>query len=696
MRLRTVSGFGLLQVMIGTVVLGIFAMVFVRKAQNRADISLLTELITYRDQVLDYYSAVVQSRTAWQCTRKCNTGSLPTTPPGTGFKLYDGDGNCQTTCPASTKPTLRLPDTGWRFSMSLTLNNKFAPFGLPYNGTLPTGNNGDTHPFLVKATWQKVSTTTNSVKVTIKVEFDPTKVWRKKYTTMDIGDRERVFYMNRTPYKNCADGLAARFGSKQFYDSEVAGVHRYAGDTAVVAIDATTGLVECWNSPLVIPPCYEPSEFPFSSPTSSPIDSPNHLDFVADPRGCSSIDKGLCPRINLTGTTGITHFDRFTGISHCSREHILMVEGSDGKSGVNCDAQGHGGLVGISPTGEFICSNPHTLNAIAGNGGTGVYHNEDNEYSHGIRGWSASGHIERANYPNVTGEHGRISSQTGDGYYWTGDRGDNSTVSGTSILCHNCCTYPKLRSKNWPAGCCQEKDEDCNISANANPTCIVCDAAVATCNACRAEYQRSCVVPCRTCEDDMRNCMYTCTTCRTDKADCEKGCDDCEGNCRSNCNSCESTNCSGLSGDRRTECLSNHCNSDCNTCLPACADSEDCKKVQRGDCGDCNDECDDEDDCNNDWDSDDCDVKCSEDGESCIGSSRMSFGCQNYTSPNRPCHDATVIFPACGVNDNTAGSCKKCRKDKNACQRKHDALINVRDTSITNNSSTHCRDVVSP
>ena len=331
------AGFGLLQVMIGTVVLGIFAMVFVRRAHNRADISYVMELVTYRDQILDYYTALLQSRTAWQCTVKCNTalhqwvktgvsGSCPLNSP-CSLAIYDGDGNCQpNACP--TSKTLRLPSGGWRFALEPALGGAYN-FVPPTN---PSGGAVTTRPMLAKATWEQAlaSPVGNSVKVTIAVDWLPDPDYREQYTAFNVGKRERVLYLNRAPYKNCADGLAARFpisiSDKHFYDDQGtgSGVARYAGDTAIVGIDPTTGLVTCWQSPLVIPPCYDPSNPPFNTFRTSDHDSVTVLDFVAS-QACRSdgSNKGLCPKIG-SGTTGITHFDKRTGMAHCGVQHILI------------------------------------------------------------------------------------------------------------------------------------------------------------------------------------------------------------------------------------------------------------------------------------------------------------------------------------------------------------------------------------
>ena len=581
MRSRSISGFGLLQVMIGTVVLGIFAMVFVRKAQNRADVSLLTELITYRDQVLDYYSAVVQSRTAWQCTRKCGS---PTTA-NQGFNLYDGDGECQGGCP--TTKTLRLPSQGWRFS------NKVA-FSPPSAFPSPPGDADN--PFFVQATWQRVNTANNEVKVTVSVNFSPNIEWKKDYTTMDIGDRKRVFYMNRTPYKNCSDGLASGFSGRFFDDGgSGAGVERYAGDTAVVAIDATTGLVNCWNSPLVIPPCYDLSNPPFSSNHSN-RDLPGknaRLDFVAA-ENCGATDKGLCPRTSLGGTTGITHFDRATGISHCAQQHILVVE-RNGVSEVNCGSIGSGGLVGFSGSGDFLCSN--RTGTIRG---SGVKHNEGSDCDHGIRGWDGSGNIVCANIGSDANIDYGVNFAFRDGY-WVGDKGDKG-CEGDKIRTCNCCEYPQHCTNSW-VGCttnCVDTDDDDRNLENEFKGCI---SSYTTCY-----WSQNC--------RDRRSCHSDCGNCLSRRVAQYKPCSDHDDEC----NDCE----------RRNDCDAK--DSSYARCDPD-TDPDDCENERKDSEECCDDECSNRPTCN----LEDCTSSCHDTSTNDCEDQSFSINCEVCLEYDRDC-----------------------------------------------------------
>ena len=70
--MRKEGGFGIVTVMIGATVLGIFALVYTQKMQNRANVSLISDLMSFREQVITYYSSVVANRGTWECTVQNN------------------------------------------------------------------------------------------------------------------------------------------------------------------------------------------------------------------------------------------------------------------------------------------------------------------------------------------------------------------------------------------------------------------------------------------------------------------------------------------------------------------------------------------------------------------------------------------------------------------------------------------------
>ena len=76
MRLCSVAGFGLIQVMVGVAILGIVSLTFARKSFNRQDLGIALQLISYRDQALDYYTALASNRLSWKETRGSNWSSV--------------------------------------------------------------------------------------------------------------------------------------------------------------------------------------------------------------------------------------------------------------------------------------------------------------------------------------------------------------------------------------------------------------------------------------------------------------------------------------------------------------------------------------------------------------------------------------------------------------------------------------------
>ena len=86
-------------VMIGAVLLGIFALVYTQKLRNRANISMLADLLAFREQIMTYYSSVVTNRNSWECTMRANSAMKTYLDTGTGtggnLEIRDYQGNCQ-------------------------------------------------------------------------------------------------------------------------------------------------------------------------------------------------------------------------------------------------------------------------------------------------------------------------------------------------------------------------------------------------------------------------------------------------------------------------------------------------------------------------------------------------------------------------------------------------------------------------
>lgn len=130
-------GFGIVTVMAGAVMLGIFALVYTQKMQSRANISLIGDLMAFREQALTYYGGLVANRASWECTHANNedlkiflaTGERvtsgtshapipnfdPVAPDG-NLAVYDGDGNCQEKFAGGGAELYEFQTLGWGLS----------------------------------------------------------------------------------------------------------------------------------------------------------------------------------------------------------------------------------------------------------------------------------------------------------------------------------------------------------------------------------------------------------------------------------------------------------------------------------------------------------------------------------------------------------------------------------------------------
>ena len=320
------------------------------------------------------------------------------------------------------------------------------------------------------------------------------------------------------------------------------------------------------------------------------------------------------------GTTGITHFDSRTGISHCGTEHILMVE-KNGDSGVDCGTtgRGKGGLVRVLADGSFVCSNDS-----GGGQGTGVAHNAGNEYEGGIKGWDGSGNVYPANVnvPYRSGEHARLHL-TGTGYYWTGDQGDTG-ADGQDIECCDCCRYDRLCVNSWPSQCCQNQGSDCrgtNITrgdGNSVNECADCDQVIANCSACATLVANRCETPCRNCKTEQVRCKKPCEDCEAAKTLCEKPCNDCKEACRK----CE----------QDTDCGSEY--RDYVSC--SCVDDPD---TTENECAGCDEKSEKWDDCKSSKCSGECDYNTD---SSCYCDRNCSFSASCVTACNKDCELSAI------------------------------------------------------
>ncbi len=314
--------------------------------------------------------------------------------------------------------TLRIPNGG----LGLSLIASAAPNYLP----APATGCGASH-FCLTATWEASClppcqparhVSRRGVKVNLKLTANRIVIKNDLDVSFELADKEHSFYIGRTVATDCSDGRVTGFfpgratGFARNWDGPGLlvktapgpvgkGVNAYMGDAAVVNFDTVTGLVQCHDRPLVIPPCYDMSDDsytddygtprrrpqdivnPFISGTGAPgyrgFQSNHGFEGMQDSyflrctssstpsRGISRSNrvnsnsiKGKCPETEGNGTTAIAYFDPYTGISQCSHPNILVekigdeiCENSDIWSGViNIRGSNYSGGV----VGTFECS----------------------------------------------------------------------------------------------------------------------------------------------------------------------------------------------------------------------------------------------------------------------------------------------------------------------------------------------------
>ena len=377
--MRGERGFGIVTVMAGAVVLGIFAMVYVQSAQNRANISLIGDLMSFREQVMTYYSSVVANRGTWECTVKATSGTnslkaylrLGGVNKSGALNIYDYSGDCQEGF-ASSDGELLIASGG--------LGLKLQDYNdVPLVPALPCDDDaGGTH-FCLKATWKGLDTAVGqkrAVELKLALTANRKAIKQQLDVNFDLKDREHTIFMNRAVATDCSDGrVTGLFPGSGAPHPTGTGVVAYAGDTAIVSLDAVTGLVQCsGRGPLVIPPCYDVTSTtnnPFRSNTGmtgrhSFTSTKGFGDLTSDfglrcdggPGGRTTAvaTKGSCPRTGSGGTTAIAYFDPQTGIAQCSHPNILVEKVDISDTAKHCDGDNRFGIVRISETGTFTCS----------------------------------------------------------------------------------------------------------------------------------------------------------------------------------------------------------------------------------------------------------------------------------------------------------------------------------------------------
>ena len=404
------SGFGIITVMIGAVMLGIFALVFVQRMQNRTKLSLIADVMAFRNQVITYYSNLVSSRAAWECTVystsniTLNTYLKNATGGGseTDLAVHDGDADCQEGFRGTVDGTQRIPLNG----LGLNLQDYNA---LPVDATATSRecvSGAVGHQFCLRATWRGLDSVhgqnRRAIEVALRVSVNRLAAKNQLGVGIELADREHFFYINRTVGTDCSDSrVTGHFTgrSASSYHMSGRGVNAYMGDSAVGGFDPLTGLVVCSvRGPLVIPPCYDLSDQQdprcglsshlqegniFLSESGGLIvhesnDRPlvitcthtsygfgnivEDLSLTCDGRGGALpvVQEGLCPQTYGGGMTAIAFFHKETGVSHCSHPNILVEKVDQTDFAKHCDGNDQFGLVQIHASGvgigTFRCS----------------------------------------------------------------------------------------------------------------------------------------------------------------------------------------------------------------------------------------------------------------------------------------------------------------------------------------------------
>jgi len=467
---RNDSGFGIVTVMIGAVTLGIFALVYVQSAQNRANFSQITTLMSFREQVMTYYSSVVANRGTWECTIRANT-ALQTylrsggAQPSGDLEIRDYSGNCQEGLGVVgglggtvTSGALLIGRTGRGFTRQeiRQLSTASSPScNNAVNGTL----------FCLKATWKGLDTAVGqkrAVELKLTLTANRKAIKEQLGVNFNLADKEHTIFMNRAVATDCSDGRVTGYfpGSRALHPTGT-GVVAYAGDAAVVNLDAVTGLVQCsGRGPLVIPPCYD-----VTNTTNNPFRSTSRMGRMmvngvnedkgfghltsniglrCDGRGRSPRTpiKGSCPRTSGGGTTAIAYFDPQTGIAQCSHPNILV----EAVTTVVCDGNPQHGVVQLrgsgSQVGTFECSSDRWSNSRVGvqpgKGSCGT--------NQALGGFDSAGLIDSCVDGDGRGADNAMPGLSGA----RGERGDSAAWLHSQCRSDSRCRHQTTRT--WPNG----------------------------------------------------------------------------------------------------------------------------------------------------------------------------------------------------------------------------------------------------
>ena len=363
----SIAGFGMIQAMVGVVVVGILSLTFVRKTANRQELGITIRHVSYRDQVLDYYTSVANNRISWRNTKGAvtNWGGVGV---GSGIKLVDVD---------ATK-TL-IPIGGLLLTEQNIVDGNILPSPQRTCPPIPSGGKIATNHFCLKAT------KAGAEKVKISLDFQKEGRTVAEMSNYIIQPRSRDIDLG------FGETLVGRNDCSKY-------------GKAITRLDFNNKRITCSSRKLIEPPCYKWSSYLLPAYTAF----------------CSRNGDGKCPDVSAAGgKTALVGFSNVSsrpyGNTRCSgASNVLFSRASlasfTGTNGIrSIDSQGS--VRSIDATGDYIAVQPHTCPT-----------------GHATRGWdSATGaHIS----PNgcVLIEKGSRGRQGPRGF--TGPRGQRNYVRG--------------------------------------------------------------------------------------------------------------------------------------------------------------------------------------------------------------------------------------------------------------------------
>ena len=296
MKSPSTAGFGLIQAMIGVVIIGIMSLVFVRKTANRQDLAVAVRHISYRDQVLDYYASVANNRIAWKNTR----AGVADWNSATNIALKDVD------------DTELIPSSGLLLSEQNIADGKILPTTRRPCPSIPASGKISINHFCLRVK------KTGPTKITITLGYQEEGRTTAEMANYIIKPKERDIDHSYGITTGRNDCVKRAIGWLDFNDKRI----------------------ECSAYNLIEPPCYKSSTYQL--PTYS--------------TRCSWNGAGKCPDISSTGgKTALIGFRntalRPEGNTRCSgSSNILLAKASLPEGNNSMDS--YGGIGRIDPVGR--------------------------------------------------------------------------------------------------------------------------------------------------------------------------------------------------------------------------------------------------------------------------------------------------------------------------------------------------------